>query len=267
MTNSNCLNCERELTEKFCPNCGQKSDTHRISFRNFFLHDLLHGTFHIERGMLFTAKQALLSPGKAALDYISGKRKRYYNVFYFILIAIGLNIFLGHFLSEVELTLGRELKQDPPFLNEASKKLDKILDQSKIIICLFVPFAAINARIIFRRKGLNLAEHFIISGMILLGMSLLSLIGNIIFSLNLIIEFKGTFANIYSTTFITLITGFIAYGYINAFGEDYTKLGITYRILLLFGLLILQTYLLLLLAVGIVTNWEFYTVNIVGLFG
>lgn len=89
MTTNNCLNCEKELTDEFCSGCGQKSDTHRISFGNFIFHDVLHGTFHIEKGMLFTAKQALLSPGKAALDYISGKRKRYYNVFYFILIAIG----------------------------------------------------------------------------------------------------------------------------------------------------------------------------------
>lgn len=266
-TITSCLNCDEVLTQKFCPNCGQRSDTHRISFKNFIFHDLLHGTFHIEKGMLFTARQAIFCPGKAALDYISGKRKRYYNVFYFILIVIGLNLFLSHFHSQTEVLLGREVTPDPPFLNEASKKLDKILDQSKLIICLFVPIAALNSKLLFRRKHLNLAEHSIISGMILLGMSLISLIGNIVFSLDLVIRFNDTFMAFYGNTVIALIVICILHGYINAFGTDYSKIGTAYRIGLFVALLAIECYILLLLAIGIVTGWQFYTVNIVGLFG
>src|SRR5690606_21269807 len=81
MRSTNCLNCGKQLTDKFCSGCGQKSDTHRISFKHFIAHDVLHGTFHIEKGILFTAKEALVRPGKAALDYIAGKRIKYYNVF------------------------------------------------------------------------------------------------------------------------------------------------------------------------------------------
>ena len=99
MTNSNCLNCEKKLTAKFCSSCGQKSDTRRITFKNLIFHDILHGLFHFEKGMLFTAKQSLVNPGKASLDYISGKRKPYYNVFYFILITIGLILFFKHFIE------------------------------------------------------------------------------------------------------------------------------------------------------------------------
>ena len=58
-TNTHCLNCANELSGKYCSECGQKADTHRITFRNFVSHDLLHGTFHIEKGILFTAKEAL----------------------------------------------------------------------------------------------------------------------------------------------------------------------------------------------------------------
>lgn len=267
MTITNCLNCDKELTDKYCAGCGQKSDTHRISLRNFLFHDVLHGTFHIERGMLFTARQALFSPGKAALDYISGKRKRYYNVFYFILIAIGLNIIVAHFHSQMEVSLGRDIAPETPFLNEASRKLDVFLDQSKIIICLFVPFAALNSLILFRRKRLNFTEHCIISGMILLGLSLLSLIGNLIWTIDLIWEFKGTFAAVYGWIFPTLILLHIIHGYCNAFIRDYTKLGMSYRMALFFIMLCLEAYLLLLIAVGFVTDWQFYKVNIVSFFG
>jgi len=69
MNTKQCLNCGKRVTDKFCSSCGQKTDTHRITFKNFISHDLLHGTFHLEKGIVFTAKEALLRPGKAALDY------------------------------------------------------------------------------------------------------------------------------------------------------------------------------------------------------
>ncbi len=99
MNPSTFLNCGKKLTDTYCAGCGQKADTHRISFRHFISHDLLHGTFHLEKGIFFTAKEALIRSGKAALDYISGKRIRYYNVFLLVLMTIGLLLPGEAFLS------------------------------------------------------------------------------------------------------------------------------------------------------------------------
>lgn len=264
MTNNTCLNCEKELIDKYCYGCGQKADTHRITFKNFIFHDLLHGTFHIEKGMLFTAKQALICPGKAALDYISGKRKRYYNVFYLILITFGLILFFRHFLDELYIiSQGGEVIQDKPYLNEASKTLDEIFSQkSKIIILLFVPFAALNGFILFRRKKLNVSEHSIIAGMILLGMLLISAFGNLFYYFDLIIPFGSTFSTVMSWLVTILITLHIGYGYFNAFGTDHSKLGIAYRIVLFYALMCLEIMILFLIVLGFITNWKFGTVNI-----
>jgi len=260
MTSTNCLNCEKELTDQYCSGCGQKADTHRISFKNFIFHDVLHGTFHIEKGMLFTAKQALLRPGKAALDYISGKRKRYYNVFYLILITIGLIIFLVHFS---DILAGEEVIQHPPYINEASKTLDEIISQkSKMIIFLFVPFAALNSFILFRRKKLNLSEHAIIAGMELLGMLLISALGNLFFYLDLIIPFNSTFSFLMSWLVTILILLHVVYGYFNAFGADYSKWGIAYRIALFYAFMCLEVVILFLIVFGFVTNWKFGRVSL-----
>lgn len=152
MSSNNCLNCGKKLTDKFCSGCGQKADTHRISFKNFIFHDVLHGTFHIEKGMLFTAKQALLRPGKAALDYIIGKRISYYNIFYLILITAGLMLFVRHFYSQLEAS-HENIVEAKQFINEASKKFDALISQkSKFIIFLFIPFGALNSFILFRKK-------------------------------------------------------------------------------------------------------------------
>lgn len=263
MTINNCLNCGKELADKFCSGCGQKADTHRISLKNFILHDLLHGAFHIERGMLFTAKQALLRPGKAALDYISGKRKRYYNVFLLILITIGFMLFFRHLYEELVISLGRKWVENPPDLNEASKTIDEIISQkSKLLIFLFVPFSALNSLLLFRRKKLNLSEHSIIAGMILLGILLLSTLGNLLFYFDLIIEFSDIVANIISLCTIGLILIHIGHGYVNAFGNDYTKLGIAYRIVLYFMLICFEILLLLYLLIGFATDWQMGEVTI-----
>lgn len=264
MQMNKCLNCDNELSGKFCSGCGQKADTHRISLKHFFFHDVLHGTFHLEKGMLFTAKEAMVRPGKAALDYIAGKRIRYYNVFYLILITAGLMLFIRHFFDGLMTEEGQNLAKHPVQLNEASKKINELLSQkSKIIIFLFVPFAAINSFILFRRKKLNLGEHAIIAGMILLSMLILSTFGNALFYAGLVIDFTNLVANIVSISIIVLTFIYIIFGYWNAFGNLYTHWGMTYRILLFFGLLFLEIATLFILIAGFVTNWKFGKLTII----
>jgi len=253
MTHKNCLNCEKKLTGKFCAGCGQKADTHRISFTHFFLHDVLHGTFHIDRGILFTAKQALIRPGKASLDYISGKRIRYYNVFYLILITIGVMIFFRH-VDELIYGEATESISDSSHMNEASKKINAFLVQkNKFIIFLFVPLGALNSFVLFNRKKLNLSEHAIISGMILLGILLLCTFVNIYFNFNHLIGFNNTIASLIVTVGILF---YVVYGYYNAFNADYSGLGISYRILLFFALFCLETAILLYILIGFMTHWK-----------
>jgi hypothetical protein len=253
MTNTKCLNCDKELSDTFCSGCGQKADTHRITFKNFFYHDLLHGAFHIEKGMLFTAKESLLNPGKAALNYISGKRKRYYNVFLLILITIGVMLFVRH-LDEVFGSHDSKIVVEKVFPNEASAKLDKIITQ-KIFIFLFVPIASINTFLLFRRKTLNLSEHFIISGMILLGILLIGTFANIMFNINyMTIQLNDMILSWLVTAIIVLYVG---YGYFKTFRDKYSAFSLTYRILLFFALLCIEVTVLILVIFGFLTNWKF----------
>ncbi|HEX8269557.1 MAG TPA: DUF3667 domain-containing protein [Flavobacterium sp.] len=259
MTNNKCLNCEKELIGAYCFGCGQKADTHRISFKNFVLHDLMHGTFHIERGMLFTAKQALICPGKAALDYISGKRKRYYNVFYLVLLTIGVMLFTRH-VDDMFTKSDTEIVHEKVYLNEASKKVDEtISEQSRNLLLLFLPFAALNSFLLFRRKKLNLSEHFIISGMILLGILLISTFGNFLFYLNMITRFSGTFL---SWIVASLIIFYVGYGYFNAFATNYSRLGVAWRIMSFFVLICLEAAILFFILFGFVTNWKFGSIRV-----
>lgn len=254
MTSKNCLNCGKELTDKYCSGYGQKAATHRITFKHFISHDLLHGTFHFERGMFFTAKQALFRPGKAALDYISGKRVIYYNVFYFILLLIGFNVLLTHYYNEIAL------KVDPSRVltvttNEAGKTVRDILSNyGKLFIFALVPATALNSFLLFNRRKLNYSEHFIISGILLLGIFILITLV-LVFSFA---EFLSQSSSLFDFILIILpfsILLYVVFGYYNAFRNDYS-LGIFSFKLLVFLLLCVAEFLLfMLIIIGTATGW------------
>lgn len=168
MEHNYCLNCEFTVDNNFCPSCGQKTDTHRIVLKHFIFHDLLHGVWHLEKGIIFTLKETIIRPGQAALDYISGKRIKYYNVFYLSLLVIAVNILLLHARDNATDEIGRVTQLKKMGVNEFFS------EYSKIVLFSIVPILAINAKLIFKRLKLNLAEHLIMGGITLLGILVLS---------------------------------------------------------------------------------------------
>ncbi len=107
-----------------------------------------------------------------------------------------------------------------------------------------------------------MSEHSIIAGMILLGMLLISALGNLFFYADLFFPFSDFFADAMGYLVAALIIFQIGYGYFNAFGNDYSKWGITYRIMLFFAMICLEITILFLIVFGFVTHWKFGTVNI-----
>ena len=73
-----CLNCNFAVEGKFCANCGQKTSTKRLNFGTV-THDFIHVLTHADKGVFSFAKEIAYKPGIIAKDYISGKRKKYFN--------------------------------------------------------------------------------------------------------------------------------------------------------------------------------------------
>ena len=103
-----CKNCETIFEGNFCPNCSQKAGTHRFSVKHI-VHEAFHAFTHTDKGIFFLIKEMLKRPGKVALEYNGGRRKKYFNPFTFLLIMIALNIFFtqkanfyGSFLDATE---------------------------------------------------------------------------------------------------------------------------------------------------------------------
>lgn len=83
-----CLNCEHSLdiSDKYCPACGQLNSTKKLSFDDFF-NEFFAGVFAYDSRLRRTLNALLFHPGKISGDYIRGKRMRYANPFRFYLSA------------------------------------------------------------------------------------------------------------------------------------------------------------------------------------
>ena len=163
-----CLNCGATLVSRYCQDCGQKADTHRITLPHLIQHDLVHGLWHFDKGLLYTVREAFLRPGHMAMDYIKGKRVKYYNIFYLILIVLGLNVLTAHYLK-LHYQVAPSVEHEGLVLDHDSVDISYYIKHYfKLILFLIIPFFAVCGVTVFRRLKLNFAEHAILAGSLML---------------------------------------------------------------------------------------------------
>lgn len=93
----NCLNCKHplDISDKFCPNCGQRNSTKRLMIRDF-IDEFLANFYAYDSRVKHTIVSLFKKPGVAARDFIQGKRLYYANPFRFYLsISLIYFIFSG----------------------------------------------------------------------------------------------------------------------------------------------------------------------------
>jgi hypothetical protein len=174
-----CKNCETTFEGKYCPNCSQKADTHRFTLAHL-AHELLHALTHTDKGIIFLIKEMLYRPGKVALEYNAGKRKKYFNPISFLLIMMALQIFLakkthiyeGYFEQTEQLLKGisksykvKELEKDNQ-LEIAKKQNPKLQENIKAITFLFLPLLSLFTWFLFKKTKNTYAENLVFNVLI-----------------------------------------------------------------------------------------------------
>ena len=81
-----CRNCGHilDISDKFCPNCGQANSTKKLVLKDF-LDEFLSSVLNYDSKLLQTLYTMLVKPGTITRDYINGKRVSYTNPFRFLL--------------------------------------------------------------------------------------------------------------------------------------------------------------------------------------
>ena len=81
----NCKNCETTIVSKFCPECGQPAVLKRID-GHYITHEIEH-VLHFERGILYTIKELVVTPGQNVRKYITENRSRLVKPIIFIIVT------------------------------------------------------------------------------------------------------------------------------------------------------------------------------------
>ena len=167
--NKNCKNCKTELNGNFCSHCGQSANTHRINF-HFLWHDIQHGLFHFDKGILFTTKELFTRPGVSIKEFLDGKRVNHFKPFSFVIILAGLYGLLAHYFDINLLSNNFNVTGEGEEFVRTKASLEKMtnwVSQHYSLISLFqIPVFAFGTYIAFKKVGYNYIEHLVINSFI-----------------------------------------------------------------------------------------------------
>ena len=161
-----CISCGHENDEKFCPNCGEKRDTPKITFASTITSTIATIT-NMDKGFLYNLKNLTLNPKHTIEEYLKGKRKRIFNPISFLIIAITAYLVLESFFSIASIASEKQVnavKGTLPY-RIGSTGAAFIYNNFKFFwIFTVIPLSLIT-KLFFRRY--NFAEHITINSFIL----------------------------------------------------------------------------------------------------
>ncbi len=148
-----CKNCERPLIpgRRYCADCGQKAATPRLTLHEIG-HETLRALLHVDRSVLSLIRALALRPGRVALDYVSGRRKRYYGPFAFLIVTVALAS------AAIAVTEFPAVRSDIP--NAVVRFLQHHFN---LIFFVQVPIIAAACRVLTPRGPFNYAEYLVLA--------------------------------------------------------------------------------------------------------
>jgi hypothetical protein len=166
---TNCLNCNAEINEQFCSNCGQSSETHKINL-HYLWHDIQHGLLHFDKGILYTTKELFTRPGNSIREFLDGKRVNHFKPISLVIILAGIYSLLSHFFHLNLFSNYYEMKGSGMGYNEFKTSVDKLSEwlsqHYSVLTLLQIPVFSIGTYLMFKKEGYNFIEHLVINSFI-----------------------------------------------------------------------------------------------------
>lgn len=164
-----CANCESVFDSKFCPNCGQKAEIHRITIKSV-VHDFVHAFTHADKGFVLLIKRLITHPGVVAKEFVAGKRKKYFNPLSFLVITSAIHAYAtystGYFTSTGQSQQqGGGGKRMPAFMIEAFQVSNS--NGKMLSLILIAPLMAFCSWLFFRRARYTFAETFVLNSFLI----------------------------------------------------------------------------------------------------
>ncbi len=164
ITVTDCKNCGQQITTyNFCPDCGAKKITKRITFKNL-ISDFVNRFLNVDNSFFKTFIHLFSKPDEVIDGYIHGLRKRYINPFSYFALSVtitGIYSFLTEKRLEELMNTIDTLSKEQLEIQQAA--MDTSFQYQSIISLLLIPILALISRLVFvNYKKYNLTEHFVI---------------------------------------------------------------------------------------------------------
>jgi hypothetical protein len=115
-------------------------------------HETLHALLHVDRSVLSLIRALALRPGRVALDYVSGRRKRYFGPFAFLIVTVAL--------ASAVITV----TEFPAVTSETPNAVVRFLQHHfNLILFVQVPIVAAACRVLTPRGPFNYAEYLVLA--------------------------------------------------------------------------------------------------------
>jgi hypothetical protein len=197
-------------------------------------HDVVHGVWHIDKGIFFTIKELMVRPGYAARDYISGKRRSYFNLITLAALIIAVILFIsGRIVHDTEFVVVK---------NSGERIEGLFFNNLKLILLSFIPLFAISSQLFFRKLRLNYSEHAVGATFFFVGFLVLILFQTL---LEWILK-NDYFRQLYLSPTIEIV--YLVFGYVQFTRGNYSLPGFAWRmfgVLFIFLLVTLVAFLIL----------------------
>lgn len=157
MSTITCKNCQQHFKGNFCPNCSQAATVEYIGLK-YFLHDIPHSVFHVDKGFFYTFKELLLHPGKTLREYLDGKRVKHFRPFAYVLLMATIYILttkgLHYLIKIIEAKKGYNIE----FSNG-----NFFQQYLSLFLFIMVPFASLVTWLVLIKERYNYWEHFLVN--------------------------------------------------------------------------------------------------------
>lgn len=184
MSQGECGSCGRSIDgddQKFCPQCGQPTPAHRIDWQ-FLSHEIQHGIFHVDKGILFTVKHLLTRPGDMIREYLDGNRAGHFKPVLLVMILGAAAAIVGRLVRTGESSVSQAWSglydgaTDAGRISDMSASDARIIEVMKsafewisghvpLVLIMLVPVFALGMRVAFHsyRARATYPEWLVIS--------------------------------------------------------------------------------------------------------
>lgn len=162
-----CPSCGSRRAGAWCAGCGQRFRDGRLTVWGV-VQQVVGELVTLDRGVLNTARAALVAPGRLAADFVAGRTAPYVGPVKYYLLIVGaaqLVALRTGFLQDVVSGFfdGADGTVAADDVQSQARTLAFARDYFVSLTALAIPFYAAWTRALFRRAGRNYAEHLVLA--------------------------------------------------------------------------------------------------------